>query len=39
LEENPPYNATVKCVLKGNGPGWNAPSNKPYLTEILESAS
>lgn len=39
LEKNPPYNATVKCNLLGHGPGWNAPSNKPWLTEILENAS
>jgi hypothetical protein len=39
LERDPPYGATVKCNLLGAGPGWNAPSNKPYLTEILESCS
>lgn len=39
VEENPPYNATVKCTIRMQGPGWNAPETKPYLEKILENCS
>ena len=39
LEENPPYNAHVKCTINQTGPGWNAPSTKPYLEKILTESS
>jgi hypothetical protein len=39
LEKDPPYGATVTCHIKGMGSGWNSPSNKPWLTDILENAS
>lgn len=38
LSKDPPYGAKV-TVTVGEGGGWNAPENKPYLDAILESAS
>lgn len=39
LTTNVPYNATVELSPFVSGNGFNAPPNKPYLDEIIQSAS
>jgi acetylornithine deacetylase/succinyl-diaminopimelate desuccinylase-like protein len=39
LEEDPPYNATVRFEYDTPGTGWNAPTFTPWLAKALDDAS
>lgn len=39
LEADPPYHAKVIFHIEDKGPGWNAPSEEPWLSASLKNAS
>jgi len=39
LEEDPPYNATVRFEHDQGATGWNAPTFAPWLADALDAAS
>jgi acetylornithine deacetylase/succinyl-diaminopimelate desuccinylase-like protein len=39
LENQPPFDAQVKFNLSDIGPGWNAPTESPWLTDAANYAS
>lgn len=39
LEQDPPYNATVRVEMEQAASGWNAPASSPWLEQALNRAS
>lgn len=39
LEQNPPFDARIECIIPEAAAGWNAPAEAPWLTKATDQAS